>query len=458
MNRIINYSPHHYQRSFHKDNSRFRVIVGGRRVGKTVMCIQECIRHCLTEPNRLVFWVAPTFRDAREIGFEELKKHLDVISPAIADINTTQLKITFVNRSVIYFKGSDNPDSLRGRGLTLVIMDEAAFCKETLWPQIIRPALSDRNGYAVLISTPNGHNWFKDIYEADHWSKFRWVTGMNPLITEQELDEVRAEISEIDFKQEYLAEFITRAGRVYQDFDESNIIEGADLTNSDVYLGMDFGYAAPTAVAFLAVDNTHNTVTQFDELQIAREQMDKIIDQIIIKLKEHGLNEKSIKYCYTDPAGNAGELSSGLSPVDMLRNRGFSVINKGSTILPGLAQVRSFIKNSKGERRFFVTKNCVETIEAFNAYQYAPTNNGNIKEEALKDGINDHMMDAIRYFFVNRFDQAKWVAQTPEQQPYTNSKETTKVMKRCALCRKPFVSNTPKSEPPYVCSACKEKQ
>lgn len=458
MIRVIDYKPHDYQLALHLDESRFKVISGGRRVGKTVLCIQECIKHCLTTPNALVFWVAPTFRDAREIGFEEFNKQLDVIQPAIKNVNGTQLKVTFINGSVLYFKGSDNPDSLRGRGLTLVVMDEAAFCKDTVWPQIIRPALSDRNGKAILISTPNGYNWFKDIFDSDNWVKFLWPTSFNPLISTQELESVKSEISDIDFRQEYLAEFITRAGRVYAEFDDNNIIETFDPANYDIYLGLDFGFAAPTAIAFIAVDRgTQNRIIQFDELQLAREQMDSVIDQILIRLNGHKLTLNDIKACYTDPAGNAEELSSGLSPVDMMRNRGFNVINKGSNIQPGLAQVRSYIKNSQGLRRFFVTKNCKDTIKAFNAYQYAPTTSGSTKEEALKDGVFDHIMDAIRYFFVNKFDQAKWVAKKPDQFDYTKSGTFNKVLKRCSSCRRPFLSNTPVNEPPYVCNECKEK-
>ena len=454
----INYKPYKYQQEFHLDPSRFRCIAGGRRVGKTKMCVQELIKHSLEKPNQLAFWVAPTFRDAREVGFEEFLTHVETLAPAIANLHSTQLKVTFTNGSKIYFKGSDNPDSLRGRGLTLVIFDEAAFCKDGVWQTIVRPALSDRNGKAVLISTPNGFNWFKDIYESKVWSKYHWSTDKNPLISEEELESVKAEISEVDFNQEYLAQFITRAGRVYADFDDSNIIESfePDMTRYDLYLGMDFGYAAPTAIAFLLVDRASpNRVIQFDEIYIERTQMEDIISLIRTKLGEYGLNVSNISMAFTDPAGNAEELSSGLSPVDMLRAADIPVTNKGSSIQAGLALVRSFIKNAKGERRYVVTKNCKETIRCFRGYQYATGTTLIVKEEALKDGIHDHIMDAIRYFFVNKFDHAKWVAKTPSQLPYTNTKQV-KTTKRCSNCKRIFVSNTPKNEPPFLCKDCKE--
>lgn len=454
----IKYKPHQYQRAFHLDKSRFRCIAGGRRVGKTVMCLQEIVKHCLEKPNQLAFWVAPTFRDAREVGFEEFLRHSEVLSPAIAHIHSTQLKVTFINGSQLYFKGSDNPDSLRGRGLTFVIFDEAAFCKDGVWQTIVRPALSDRNGRAVLISTPNGFNWFKDICENPAWTMYHWPTSMNPVISPEELDAVKAEISLVDFEQEYLAKFITRAGRVYPDFDDQSIIDQNKFNWElfDIYLGMDFGYAAPSAICFMAVDRaTQSRVIQFDEIYVERTQIEDIISMIRTKLGEHGLRQSDICHTFTDPAGNAEELSSGLSPVDLMRNAGIPVLNKGSTIPAGLALVRSFIKNVHGERRFFVTRNCKETIRSFRGYQYATSQTQGVKEEALKDGKHDHMMDAVRYFFVNKFDHAKWVAQKPDQINYT-SVTKTKTTKRCSSCRRMFISDTPKHEPPFVCNDCKE--
>ena len=455
----IPYQPNPYQVKFHLDQTRFRIIAGGRRVGKTLCCIQEAIRHCLSAPNQLCFWVAPNYKLAKEVGWEEFLNYVEVLMPAIAHIHLTQLKVTFYNGSRLYFKGSDNPDSLRGRGLTLAIMDEAAFCKRNAWSQILRPALSDRGGRAILISTPNGFNWFKKQFDSESklWSKYHWPTSLNPLISPQELEEVRAQISQVDFDQEYLAKFVTQAGRVYSEFTGENIADrhSINANDHDIYLGIDFGYASFTAIAFLAVDRATEEVVQFDELYLTRTQMDDIVKLIDARLASNNLSRRDLKYVYTDPAGNADELMAGLSPVDFMRNQGFAVINKASTIIYGISLVRSFIRNSLGKIRYRVTSNCIETIRCFNGYQYDISKDGVVREEALKDGVHDHMMDAIRYFFVNRFDNSKWVAQTPDQFSYTNQR--SKVLKRCNKCKKPFISRTPKDEPPFVCDSCMEK-
>jgi len=459
----IPYRPMGYQGILHADESRFKIVVGGRRVGKSVAFLQDAIKHCLSNPNRMVFWVAPTYNAAKEIGFDEFVKLAQVLAPAIHTIHNTRLKVVFKNGSTIYFKGSDNPDSLRGRGLTLAILDEAAFIKKEVWTKIIRPALSDKNGSAIIGSTPNGFNWFKDIYDnkSSDWSKYLWPTELNPLISDKELLAVQSEISRDEYLQEYCAKFITKAGRVYDEFTGYNVIPNWSPSPDkyDVFLGMDFGYAHHTAIAFMAVDRaTNDKIIQFDEIYITKTQMEDIIKLIRLTLHAHGLTQGDMNICYSDPAGNADELSSGLSPVDMMRNQGFEVINKGSRINAGIALTRSYIKNSLGESKYFITENCTNTIRSFNGYQYTVKKDGSVKEEALKDNIHDHLCDAVRYFFVNKFDHAKYVASTPGLNAYANGSTRQKVMKRCNSCRRPFISNTPVNEPPYTCTDCQKKE
>ena len=138
-----------------------------------------------------------------------------------------------------------------------------------------------------------------------------------------------------------------------------------------------------------------------------------------------------------------------------MRKEGFNVINKASKIAPGLAQVRAFIKSADGTRRFFITKKCKETKRSLLGYQYDSTNSGIIKEEALKDGLHDHLCDQIRYFIINRFDTAKYVAKDLDQRSITGTKKE-KCFKRCIKCHSLFLSYTPKSQPPFHCNNCKE--
>jgi phage terminase large subunit len=399
-------------------------------------------------------------------GWEEFKEFREDLAPALESVHETLLRVKFVNGSTLSFKGADNERSLRGRGLTYLVIDEAAFVEPDIWTRALRPALSDRNGKVLLISTPNGRNWFYDQAAVasldDMWLYEHWPTWKNPLITEDELKQAAATVSETDFRQEYLAEFITKEGLVYDNFSDENMVESASPSwhDWDIYLGMDFGFANPTAVCFMAVNNLMEQVIQFDELYISRKSIDIIEDMIIDKLKEHNLTPDAVKGVYTDPAGNAAELSSGISPVDSLRMSPYrwKVYNKGTEIAPGIALVRSFIQSANGSRKYYVTNKCRETVRSLSGYTYTKESQRyqTIKEEALKDGLHDHMCDAIRYFFVNCFDQNKWIAEVPEQYNYGIDLQSRArvVMKRCQVCKSSFPSRTPKNQPPHICRKC----
>lgn len=461
----LNYSPYSYQCEVHESTDRFKLLVGGRRVGKSKLAMQEILKCALSKDKRLCWWVAPTYKDAREIGWEEFQDYADALAPAIEEIHHSLLRVKFVNGSVIYFKGSDNFDSLRGRGLDYVVIDEAAFCHEDTWKKALRPALSDRQGKALFTSTPNGRNWYWKLWlyanypSTKSWGAWHWPTWNNPLISDEDLEAARHELSNVDFRQEYGAEFITKAGLVYDDFCDNNIIKSTDFKPDknfhDIYLGLDFGYASHTAVCFMACERASGKVCQFDELYVSRHDVEQIAQLIIQKLAQWKVGMPNAIYC--DPAGNAEELTSGISPVDYLRNKGFKVISKGTKIVPGLSLVRSFVLNAFGQIRYFVTDHCKETIRSFEGYSYKIGANDLILEEAEKDNIHDHMMDAIRYFFVNKFDNAKWVTGEPDQQSYSTVGHGPAILKKCHLCFGRFVSRTPKNQPPHICTQCQLK-
>lgn len=461
----LEYAPYSYQEDFHASKKRFNIITGGRRVGKSRLALMEVLKHCLETKNAMAWWVAPTITMAREIGWNEFQDLKDELDPAIATVHETLLRVRFVNGSYLYFKGADNERSLRGRGLTYLVMDEAAFIDPKIWTQVLFPALTDQQGKALLVSTPNGRNWFYDQWQAakqrTSWGKFHWPTHMNPLITQEELDQSMSMISEADFQQEFLAEFVTREGMVYDDFSDDNTLQQytPDPIRDTIYLGVDFGYANPSAICFMAV-NEQNEVIQFDEIYGTRYTIEELEQAIIETLYNNGLEPQDVKAIYTDPAGNAEEMSSGVSPVDYLRmseNR-WTVKNKGTEIAPGLALVRSFIKTANGDRAYFVTNNCKNTIKSIEGYTYVKYsgNTETIKEEASKDGIHDHMCDAIRYFFVNAFDHNKWIADRPDQWTYGQNVDKKHIwFKRCPECKNKFPSKTPETQPPYMCQDCK---
>jgi hypothetical protein len=121
----------------------------------------------------------------------------------------------------VQVRSADDPDSLRGEGLDLVVMDECAFMKQAAWEEALRPALSDRQGNAVFISTPKGRNWFWRIWMRaqsgeDGYEGWQLPTGDNPYIPPEEIDAARASLPELIFEQEYLAIFLENEGAVFR--------------------------------------------------------------------------------------------------------------------------------------------------------------------------------------------------------------------------------------------------
>ena len=150
------------QKTIARDTSRFRVVAAGRRFGKTFLAIRE-LAFFARIPNKNIYYIAPTYRQAKTIVWEDLKKRLIELR-WVKKINETDLRIDLVNGSRISLRGSDNPDSLRGVSLDFVVFDEFADIDPVTWDAVIRPALADKQGHALWIGSPKGKNHFYDLY------------------------------------------------------------------------------------------------------------------------------------------------------------------------------------------------------------------------------------------------------------------------------------------------------
>ncbi len=137
------------------------------------------------------------------------------------EVNLSERMVTLPGGGLVQVKSSDNPDRLRGEGLDFVVLDECAYMTEETWTESIRPALSDRKGGAIFISTPKGRNFFFRLFigAADRkpeWQAWRYPTAANPFIDPQEIQYAKETLPERVFRQEYLAEFIDDAGGVFR--------------------------------------------------------------------------------------------------------------------------------------------------------------------------------------------------------------------------------------------------
>jgi hypothetical protein len=212
------------QQAVSASESRFKVVIAGRRWGKTWLATRSLAR-AVREPNRRAWYIAPSYRMARQIVWDALKWRLQDLK-WVQKINESELTITLRNNSTISLRGADNPDSLRGVGLDFVVMDEFAMIDEKAWTEVLRPTLSDRNGSAMFISTPMGtSNWAYDLYNRAQsdpaWSSwtFRTIDGGN--VSAEEIEQARRDLSDRQFRQEYEATFETYSGRIYYNFDRT---------------------------------------------------------------------------------------------------------------------------------------------------------------------------------------------------------------------------------------------
>ena len=202
---------HPGQQEVATDPSRFKVIAAGRRWGKTSVGVERCFARSVRGGR--TWWVAPTYPLA-SIGWK-VARHLAAQIPA-ADRSESERLISFPGGGEFQVKSADDPDSLRGSGLDGVVVDEAAYVKEEAWQESLRPALSDRRGWALFISTPNGFNWFHTLFEAvptrQDWARWQRPTWDNPRIDPAEIEDARKQLPYQVFQQEYGAEFIELAG------------------------------------------------------------------------------------------------------------------------------------------------------------------------------------------------------------------------------------------------------
>lgn len=214
---IINATPHSGQKEVHTSPVRFKVLAAGRRRqgwGKTRLGVNECFD--VASRGGRAWWVAPTYKMS-EVGWRPIRQMAVQVN---GDVNLSDRRVILPNGGEISVRSADNPDSLRGESLNLVIMDEAAFVKEAAWTEALRPALSDRKGKAIFISTPKGRNWFWHIWqrgqEGGEWQSWQLPTETNPYIDPAEIEAARLSLPERIFQQEYLAQFIEDGAGVFR--------------------------------------------------------------------------------------------------------------------------------------------------------------------------------------------------------------------------------------------------
>ena len=232
-----------------QDDTRFKIVVAGRRFGKSFLSGAEILNAAIgvnrktgeRNRNKTVVYVAPTFAMGKQIMWKWLKEYTP--KSYIRKMNESDLMLEFKNDSVIYVKSSENYDSMRGLSLSYVVMDEVADIDQEAWQLVLRPALSDQQGGAMFIGTPKGTNWFYDLYlmgkevERETWKSWSYTTLQGGNVPAEEIEEAKKDLSPRDFKQEYEASFEALSNRVVDLFDRDLNVRPVRILEERYWLG-----------------------------------------------------------------------------------------------------------------------------------------------------------------------------------------------------------------------------
>lgn len=387
------------QKSIINNDARFKIVIAGRRGGKSYASIASLAKYA-RYPNRKCMYIAPSYRMAKQIIWEDLKTMLKERNWA-QKINESDLNITLVNGSTIFLRSADNPDSIRGIGLDYVVIDEAADIPklEETWQAIIRPTLSDREGSAMIISSPKGKGYLFDLYNnakhLDDWASWQYTTAQGGIVSEEELAQAKKDLDERTYKQEYEAQFVDYSGVIYYAFGEHNIKDmlfGSENIQIPVHIGIDFNVDPGCAVIGF---KHQNGIHIYDEIEIYGTDTREMVQEI----QRRYPNRKYI--CYPDASGAQRRTSAGgVTDHLILKNAGFQlkVGSVNPSVKDRIASVNAVLKEDN--TRLTISPKCVKVINGLRKHTYKE---GTRLPE--KDGAHDysHFNDSVGYMINNLY-------------------------------------------------------
>lgn len=373
---------------FH-DPSRFKVCAMGRRWGKSILATYIILIKAMQVKGNY-FFISPTFQQSRQIIWDILKdKTRDKLAKKV---NESRLEIELINGSKIFLKGGDRADTLRGVSLNGVVMDEFATIRNNkeVWQEVVRPALSDKQGWALFISSPKGRDYFYDLYNeaktSEDWKSWQKTTLDGGNVPEKEIITAKAQMDARSFNQEYLGDFVSYSGLVAPDFDrelnKSNEIIKDDDT---LIIGIDFNVnKMPCSISVLRGKDLHCL-----DFLLGSFNTEELMKTIQIKYPKHR------KIFHTDASGSANKSSAGgQTDITIIRKFGYQVYNltKNPNIIDRVNAFNGLIKSASGLRKYFVAPHLKKVIETLEKHVFDDNGLPNKKHE-----YHDDIYDALSY-------------------------------------------------------------
>ena len=401
----LGYKPHEHQWDIHKSIARYIVPCCGRRFGKSIVAGHEITWRAMA-PDRVIWIVGPTYRLGEKefrVVHDDFIRKLQVPKTRVS-YNPKQgdMTIRLPWNTLVEVVSAEKQDGLVGEGLDYACMSEAALHQMSTWQMYIQPALSDRRGGAIFPSTPRGNNWYKAMYnmgrdpnikDVDAW---RFPTWFNTVMfpggfDDPELINIRNNVSEHYWAQEYAAEFTAREGKIYKDWNDTRNVIDQYIYNPSWpnWLAIDFGMAAPFACYDIQVDPDDN-VYVWREYQVRHKTT-----------WEHGnilLNRENPKGYKVHAAAADPRGPDGIATLQMIMR--IPIMANSVPWATGIEAVTQWMQVQKSTRKpkLFVSRYCPELIRQIENLETLKILEGKNEREGQKD-YDDHGPDALRYFF-----------------------------------------------------------
>jgi len=386
------------------DQHRYKIVNCGRRAGKSFLVSCEMLKFGTENSNVDIWYISPTYKQSKSIMWEMLK---DIIPlEYISKSNESELIINLINGSRILLKGGDKPDSLRGVKIDFCVFDETAFFLrwEEVW-KVIRPTLVDSKANVWFISTPNGFNHFKTLYETQSpdFKSFHFTSYDNPYLDSKEIDSMKLEMDEDSFAQEVLGEFRKMSGLIYKEFNRDihlvNIPIHKFTSEWTFTRVLDFGFAHKSALGYFAISPNKDEIYLYDgiyesglfESQIAEIVKEKDIGKQIIRPVADSAQPMSIAQLF--------HYGVRFDPVD----------KETDSVKNGIVRVAELLKvrPDTGKPTLMFNKDFTWIADEFETYRWIEnkSSDGVVREVPAK--INDDAMDMIRYFAVTHTNRGQ---------------------------------------------------
>ena len=368
------------------DTHRFRVLVCGRKFGKTTLSSEELVAAAVSKPGQRILYIAPTLGDARRLMWQKLK---DIVKRAVVRENDTRLELEikvpeFPQETSTIFLGSwELVQNYRGDEFDLIVFDEVQEYRNFWvgWLEAMRPTLSPRKGAALFMGTPKGYNHLYDLYCLEMSDKdfksYRFTSYDNPFLDPEEIEVAKKQLTFDQFQQEYMAEFRKAEGLVMKEFSRDKHMYTEPVFGfNEKMAGVDFGYTNPCAVLTVLYKDGNYYVSQ--ELYKTG-----LTDIEVAEYVAAG----NFNRVYPDPENPAG--------IEEMRRKRINVreVMKGKdSIEHGINKVRELFK----AERLFIHKSCINLITELETYSYGDAVSYKNQSEKPIDQFN-HAIDALRY-------------------------------------------------------------